>query len=87
MTFTIKSARWGNEERTAAILDTGECAFVAISVKDTPEEWEAFLKWQDSNKVDPAAVSEDKPRFSSSEKIAALEARLAQIEDQLKPKV
>ncbi len=46
MTITILSARYGNEERTSAVVITQERGAVAISELDRPEAWAALLAWQ-----------------------------------------
>lgn len=45
MTWTIRSARWGNDDHTSAVVLSGEVGHVAISEVDTPEEWKGFLQW------------------------------------------
>lgn len=39
MTYTLKSARYANEDHSSAIIDTEEDGHVAISAVDTPEHW------------------------------------------------
>lgn len=43
MTYTILSARYANEDNTAAIIITKEAAAVLASQKDTPDLWETML--------------------------------------------
>lgn len=56
MTYTILSAQWGNEDKSAVVAITREVAAVALSAVDTPEEWAAFQKWAQSNLVSALPV-------------------------------
>jgi len=50
--ITIITASWGNEDKTAAIVNTTEVGHKAISERDTPQAWDDFLAWQaDGGKV------------------------------------
>jgi hypothetical protein len=51
MTYTIRSARWGNREHTSAVILSDEVGHVAISETDTPKEWAAFQVWTQTNTV------------------------------------
>lgn len=44
MTYTFKSARYANADRTAVVADTVEVAHVALSETDTPDLWAALQK-------------------------------------------
>lgn len=46
MTYTIKTASWGNEDKSSAIINTEEVGHVAISAADTPDEWQNLLQWE-----------------------------------------
>jgi hypothetical protein len=52
MTHTIRTARWGNQDKSSAVVVTDECGAVAISEVDTPDEWTAFLAWEKANAVE-----------------------------------
>lgn len=41
--YTISSARYANEENTAAVVETEEAGAVALSAVDTPAEWQVLL--------------------------------------------
>ena len=75
MPYTIISARWGNNERTSAVIITKEAAAVAISVADTPEEWARFQEWRADGGEVAAAPTMSPPR-SEKERMDELEARL-----------
>ena len=66
MTYTIQSAQWGDEARDSAVIMTAEVAAVAISARDTPEEWAAFQEWQTSNTV--AELSPRPPPLTKDQK-------------------
>ena len=74
MTYRIRSARWGNEDKTSAVILTDEVGHVAISALDTPEEWAAFQQWTKKNMV---ADARPKPRaLTPQQKFDRLFARL-----------
>lgn len=76
MTYTIKSAQWGNEDRTSVIAITEEVAAVALSEVDTPKEWENFLKWAQKNEVAELPTPQARP----PSKVELLEARITALE-------
>jgi hypothetical protein len=79
MSYTIISARWGNEEKTSAVIVTEEAAAVAISGVDTPDEWASFQQWLvGGGKV--ADVPPTAPGKSERARIEQLEATLAALE-------
>ena len=41
--YTIRSARYANEQQTAAVINTVEDADVLVSLEDTPELWAQML--------------------------------------------
>lgn len=55
MTYRIKAARYANVEHTSAVIRTKEAGDVAISEKDTPEEWAAMLERGDVKPYQPPA--------------------------------
>lgn len=80
MTYTIRSATWGNVDCTSAVIMTDEVAAVAISAVDTPEEWQAFQVWAAKNPVTdmPAPVTAvRKPTLV--DRVAAIEAKLGMV--------
>ena len=56
MTYTIRSATWGNTDKNSAVILSDECSYVAISEADTPEEWKNFTEWQKTNPVSDLPV-------------------------------
>jgi hypothetical protein len=44
--ITIITASWGNEDKSAAIVNTTERGHMSVSERDTPEAWGDFLAWQ-----------------------------------------
>jgi hypothetical protein len=45
VTYTILSARWGNDDHTSAVALSEEVGHVAISEVDTPDMWAALMQW------------------------------------------
>lgn len=45
MSYTILSAQYANPDETAAIVETAEVGFIAVSQKDTPDLWEDLMAW------------------------------------------
>lgn len=85
MTYTIKTASWGNEDNTSAILNTEEVGHVCISERDTPQEWVAMLAWSDAGNVirpygEGSAYKAEKERQAvSAARKAEAEKKLAKI--------
>lgn len=81
MTYTILGAQWGNTEKTSAIIVSKEAGAVALSVLDTPKEWDAFVVWAKKNTVAELPVQEPRPLS----KVQILENRIAALEAMIKP--
>jgi hypothetical protein len=79
MPYTIISARWGNKERTSAVIVTQEAAAVAVSEVDTPGEWASFQRWRVGG-GEVAAVPSIASDQSERARIEKLEAALAALE-------
>lgn len=79
MTYTIRSAQWGNEENTSAVIFTKENGAVAISQNDTPDEWANFAEFRKTNAV--ASMPTFAPPASKQQ---ALEKRLGMTVAELK---
>jgi hypothetical protein len=46
MTCTILTASFANDDQTAVIIHTVEVGHQAISARDTPAAWAAYLAWR-----------------------------------------
>lgn len=53
MSYTILSARYANEDHTAAVIETKESGSVAISEVDTPQAWAELAGVEVSDYVAP----------------------------------
>jgi len=69
MTYTIRSAQWGNEAHTSAVIDTVEVNNVAISLADTPQEWAAFLIFASTHIVAEVPVIPLPPVLTKAERL------------------
>jgi len=76
MTYTILSAQWGNAEQSSAVIRTQEVGHVAISERDTPEEWAAFQTWKASNVVS----SPPAPLAPPANEMALMRERIDELE-------
>jgi len=65
--YTINFAKWANENNTAVVIFTMEAGAVAISEKDTPEEWDNFLNWSKTNTVQLFPVTPPTPPLTKKE--------------------
>ena len=80
MSYTILDARWGNLEKTSAVVRTAEVGHVAISFADTTEEWIAFLQWAKSNPVeDLPAPKAPPPPLTSEQKLGKMGLTIAEL--------
>lgn len=51
MPYTITSAKYANDEHTAAEVVTVENGAVMLSVVDRPEEWAELMSWAQTNTI------------------------------------
>ena len=73
MTYKILAARWGNDDRTSAVVLSEEVGHAAISDRDTPEEWAAFLQWVSyGHFVEDAWQPAPRAELTKAEKLARL---------------
>lgn len=85
MTYTIRAAQWGNADRTSAVLFSEEVGAVAISERDTPEEWAGFLQWQSyGHPVEGMPQAVPPLALDRAGKIDRLQRRLGMSVDEIK---
>lgn len=70
MEYTILSAKYANEDRTAAVIETKEFGSVAISEADRPELWKLLRGVKVAGYVAPVVP----PLPTLADQIAALPA-------------